>query len=153
MTEQPVISRIREEIVRSVKDRNPVKAETLRFLLSAVNNEAIAKYGAAGSEKLTDDDCLGVIRRQVKSHKESVTAFRSAGREDLAGKEEMQLSILASYLPQELSDPELAAVVDKVISRNPGMALGPLTGKAIAETAGRADGSRVATLLRSRFTG
>lgn len=78
---------IQRDIIDSVKKRDMVRAGTLRFLLSAIRNAAIAKYGAEAETKLTDTDVLDVIKKQVKEHKDSIDAYTAANRQDLVDTE------------------------------------------------------------------
>src|SRR4249919_3020999 len=86
-----------------------------RDVLRMVNN---AIYNTEKSKRITmsDDDVIGVLTREVKTRRESVDAFRKGGREDLATKEEAEIAILAEYLPQSLSEAEIAALVEEAIA-------------------------------------
>ena len=142
-----LLSDIQAKVTTSLKQGDSVSVETLRFLISAVRNMGIAKYGADAETKLTDADVLDTIKKQVKTHKESVEAFEKAGRTELAQKEQAQLAILESYLPVELSDDELKAILAPVAAT--GGDFGPLMGKAMAAVKGQAGGDRVSATLRS----
>lgn len=130
-----------------MKARDTVAVDTLRFLISAVKNVAINKYGADSDTKLTDADVIDVVKKQVKTHKESIDAFMNAGRPELAENEKAQLVILESYLPKELSDDELRALLAPVASA--GGDFGPLMGKAMGAVKGQAGGDRVSAMLKS----
>lgn len=138
---------IQTTVTESLKKGDAVRVETLRFLISAVKNVAINKYGVDADTKLTDADVLDAIKKQVKTHKESVEAFAKAGRTELAEQEKAQLTILESYLPKEMSDEELKALLMPVASI--GGDFGPLMGKAMAVVKGQADGGRVSAMLRA----
>lgn len=137
---------LQDTINQSLKKGDTVVVETLRFLLSAVRNEAIKKYGADAEAKITDEDVLFVIKKQVKTHRESVEAFGKAGRTGLADREKAQLAILETYLPKELSDEELTEMLTQVVAE--GGEFGPMMGKAMAKVQGKADGGRVAAMLK-----
>ena len=99
---------------------------------------------------LTDDELLGVLAREVKTRRESVEAFRAAGSEDLATKEEAEIAILAEYLPQALTEAEIAALVDEAVAatgadsaRDMGKVMGWLSPK----IRGRADGKVVSGMV------
>jgi uncharacterized protein YqeY len=130
-----------------MKRHDSMTVDTLRFLISAAKNAAIAKYGIDADTKNTDADVLDVVKKQVKTHKESVEAFEKAGRKELAEKEKAQLVILESYLPKELSDEELKALLAPVVAA--GGDFGPMMGKAMAAVKGQADGGRVSGILKS----
>lgn len=93
-----LISELRQSLTTALKAGESRRVDTLRFLLAAVQNTAIAKYGAKSDTKLTDSDVLDVIKKQVKSHKQSIDAFEKARREDLVRKEKEELAILEAYL-------------------------------------------------------
>jgi len=99
---------------------------------------------------LSEDDYAAVLSREVKTRRESVEAFRKCGREDLATKEEAEIAILSEYLPQQLTEDEIGALVDEAVAvtgatsaRDMGKVMGWLSPK----TRGRADGKRVSELV------
>lgn len=147
-----LLAALKENIVRFVKARDSVRAETLRFLLAAIRNTAIAKYGKEAEEKFRDEDFLDVVKKQVKSHKESIEAFAKAGRSDLVDKEKAELSILEEFLPKELSDDELKALVLPLASSGE-KNFGLLMKKAIEAVKGQAGGGRVAAILKELISG
>jgi uncharacterized protein YqeY len=100
--------------------------------------------------ELSDDEIGGVLAREVKTRRESVEAFRKGGREDLAAKEEAEIAILGAYLPEQLDDATLEALVTEAIAatgasnaRDMGKVMGWLSPK----TKGRADGRRVSEIV------
>lgn len=93
-----LIRELRQSLITALKAKDRRRVETLRFLLAAIQNTAIAKYGAKGEAGLTDADVLEVIKKQVNSHKQSIDAFEKARREDLVRKEKEELAILETYL-------------------------------------------------------
>lgn len=143
-----MVTQIKTDITGALKSGDKVRLETLRMLLSDIRYLAVDKYGAQGELKITDADVLEVVKKQVKKHEESVTAFSSAGRGELAAKEQGELDILKVFLPPELSDQELESIVGKVILENPQTNFGQLMGLSMKEVAGRAGGNRVAETLR-----
>lgn len=150
----PLLTILTHEMTRSLKNGEQLRLDTIRFLLAAVRNDAIAKYGAKGEEGLNDADVLGVIKKQAKSHRESVEAFEKAGRTELATKEKVELAILEEYLPKQLSDEEIKAFIAPLVAPreiNPltgGQDFGKLMGLAMKAVDGQADGGRVAEILK-----
>jgi len=142
-----VLTTIQQDIVTSLKSGNSLRVETLRFLVSAIKNSAIAKYGAECETKLTDNDVLDVIKKQVKSHHESVEAFEKAGRKELALHEKQQLEILQAMLPAELTDNELRTLLQDVAASGEEN-FGKLMGLAMAKVNGKAGGNRVSQMLK-----
>lgn len=141
-----LLNSLQTKISSSLKSGDTMVVETLRYLIAAVKNAAIAKYGVDAETKLTDADVIDVVKKQVKTHKESIVAFAKAGRVELEEKEKAQLAILESYLPKELSDEELKALLAPVAAG--GGDFGPLMGKAMAAVNGQAGGDRVSKILR-----
>lgn len=142
-----MLQTLQQQINDAMKRHDQMAVDTLRFLVSAVKNNAINKYGAESDTKVTDADIMDIIKKQVKTHKESVEAFTKAGRTELAEKEKAQLSILESYLPKEMSDEELKTLLEPIAKI--GGDFGPLMGRAMGVVKGQADGARVSALLRS----
>lgn len=92
-----LLEEIKTTLSTALKAGDKRRVETLRFLLAAIHNAAIAKYGAESETKLTETDVFETIKKQVKSHKQSIEAFEKAGRIDLVTKEKEELAILESY--------------------------------------------------------
>jgi len=142
-----LLTEIQKDIVSSLKSGNGVRVETLRFLVSAVRNLGIAKYGAECETKITDSDVLDVIKKQVKSHRESIEAFQKAGRKELVTHEQQQLEILEAMLPAELSDTELKTILKDVVGSGE-TNFGKLMGLAMAKVNGKAGGNRVSQMVK-----
>jgi len=141
---------IQHTVTESLKKGDAVVVETLRFLIAAVQYEAIRTYGADAHTKVTDDDVMRVIKKQIKTHKESIEMFEKAERVELAAKEKAQLEILMRYVPSEMTDDELISVLQPFASA--GGEFGPLMGKAMVAVKGKADGQRVSRVLRMLMT-
>jgi uncharacterized protein YqeY len=100
--------------------------------------------------ELTDDDYVAILAREVKTRRESVEAFRAGGREDLAAKEEAEIAILSEFLPQQLTEDEIQALVDEGIAATGASSardLGKVMGWLAPRTRGRADGKQVSALV------
>jgi len=120
-----------------------------RDVLRMAQNSA---YTVEKREKrdLSDDEYAAILAREVKTRRESVEAFRKGGREDLAAKEEAEIAILSEFLPQQLSETELSALVDEGIAATGASSardLGKVMGWLAAKTRGRADGKVVSGLV------
>lgn len=105
MASNSLFNTIQEDLKSALKQKNQDALRTLRFLLSELNNLAIAKYppakGGLPAGGLPDDDVVSVIQKLVKTHKESIEAFKAGNRQDLVEKEERELAILQKYLPAQ----------------------------------------------------
>ena len=99
---------------------------------------------------LSEDEYAAILAKEVKTRRESVEAFRGGGREDLASKEESEIAILSEYLPEQLTDAEIQALVDEAISATGASSardMGKVMGSLSPKTRGRADGKRVSELV------
>ncbi len=126
-----------------------LRRDTLRMAVSAAYN-----VEKRNQHPLTDDEFLAVLTREVKTRRESVAAYQAAGRTDLADKEQAEIDILATYLPQALSETELAALVDEGITATGAASardLGKVMGWLSPRTRGRADGKVVSGLVAQRL--
>jgi uncharacterized protein YqeY len=143
--------RLRTDLTAAMKGRDELRTATLRMVLAAVSAEEVAGKEA---RELSDDEMQGVLRREAKKRREAAEAFASAGRTEQAAREEAEGEVLAGYLPAQLEDADLAAIVADVITTTgaAGMKdMGRVMGAAQSVVAGRADGSRVAAEVRRQL--
>jgi uncharacterized protein YqeY len=130
--------RIQTDIATAMRGGDALRRDVLRMATNAAYNVE-KRQGTP----LTDDEYLAVLTREVKTRRESVEAFRGAGREDLATKEEAEIEILRGYLPEALGESELKALVDEGIKATGAASardLGKVMGWLSPRTRGRADG-------------
>lgn len=137
---------LRDDLTASLKAGEKQKAETLRFVLAALKNYAIDKYGPDAETKLTDQDVDVVVGKQAKSRRESIDAFSKAGRDDLVAKEQSELSVIELYLPKQLSDDELEDLLTPVAAAHDNF--GRAMSAGMQAVRGKADGARVAGVLQ-----
>lgn len=144
----PLNAQIDEEIKNAMKSKEMDKLSTLRMLKSAITNEAINKK----KNNLEDSEIMDVIQKQVKQRKESIESFKTAGRTELAQKEERELTVLQSYLPKQLSEPEIKTIIQKAMESTGSKTkadMGKVMKVVTPETKGRADGKMVSELVQS----
>jgi uncharacterized protein len=149
----PLKATLRAHLHTSMRERDQMRTETLRMALTAVTNEEVSGTTA---RELSDDEVLKVLAREAKKRREAATAYLEAKRPELAAKEEAELVILEAYLPAQLSDPELQVLVAQAITETgaSGMPqMGLVMKAATALVAGRADGGRVAAIVKSALSG
>jgi uncharacterized protein len=143
--------RLRADLTDAMRARDQVRLRTLRMALASITNEEVS--GDAAHE-LSDDDVLKVLTREAKKRREAAEAFEAAGRPDQAEAERAEGDVLAGYLPAQLSDDELSALVASAIAET-GAAGMPAMGKVMKavtpQVAGRADGARVAAEVRKQL--
>jgi uncharacterized protein YqeY len=145
--------RLRADLTAAMKARDEVRTRTLRMVLTSVTNEEVAGDSA---RELSDDEVLRLLAREARRRREAAGAFEAAGRADQAAAERAEDQVLAEYLPAQLSDAELAALVAEVISETgaSGMsAMGQVMKAVTPRVAGRAEGGRVAAEVRRALAG
>lgn len=133
----------------AMRSRDELRLATIRMLRSEIKNREIEARGP-----LDDAAIQAAVRSLVKQRRESIEAYRSAGRDDLAAREAAEVDVLQGYLPAELDDVALAAVIDEVLAGLPEGAPrqpGPVTGLVMKRVAGRADGRRVTEAVKARL--
>ena len=144
-----ILERLDRDMVEAAKARDKERLGAIRYVRSELKNRAIEL-----KRELKDDDAVDVLSRIAKRHRESIAQFREGGRGDLADKEERQLAVTEGYLPERLSDSELADIVAGAIQEAgaDGMSdLGTVMKAVMPRVKGRADGSAVKDLVRSRL--
>lgn len=140
--------RLRGDLTAAMKARDEVRTRTLRMALTSVSKEEVA--GSAARE-LTDDEVMKVLAKEAKRRREAAEAFSAAGRSEQAAAEREEGAILDGYLPAQLDDDELAALVAAAVEETgaSGMAaMGQVMKAVTPRVAGRADGARVAAEVR-----
>lgn len=153
MTETSLKDQLQHDLHDAMRARDKVRAGTLRMTLTSVTTAEVAGDEA---RELPDDEVRRVIAKEAKKRRESATAYRDAGRTELAEIEEAELVVLEGYLPVQLDDAELAAIVERAVASTGagGMAdMGRVMKAAQAEIAGRADGGRVAAIVKATLAG
>jgi uncharacterized protein YqeY len=130
--------RIQSDITAAMRSGEALRRDTLRMAESAIYNAE-----KRDRRSYSDDEIAGVLAREVKTRRESVEAFRKGGREDLASKEEAEIGILSAFLPEQLSEAEIATLVDEAIAATGAAGprdMGKVMGWLAPRTKGRADG-------------
>ncbi len=144
--------RLHDDLTTAIKSRDEVTSATMRMVLTAITNEEVSGKEA---RELTDDDVLTVLGREAKKRRESAEAYDAASRPELADRERAELAVIASYLPQPLTDDEVGAIVAAAVAEvgaagvSGGQAMGPVMKLVTPQVRGRADGGMVAGLVRS----
>ena len=146
--------RLRSDLTAAIKDRDKIRSGTIRMVLTAITEAEVA-----GSEavELSDQQVLDVVIREAKKRREAESAYANAGRAELAEKERAESDVLSDYLPQQLTEQEIATIVADAIVSTGAAELGVKgMGKVMAQvtplTKGRADGSVVAAEVRRQLS-
>jgi uncharacterized protein YqeY len=143
--------RMEDDVKTAMKSGDTGSRDTIRFFLAAVKNAEIDKRDA-----LTEEEGVTLLHRQAKRLAESIEQFRAGGRDDLAEKEIAQLAILRRYLPEEMTDDDLADLARVVVAETGATTakdLGRVMPILIERVAGRADGKRISSAARAALTG
>ncbi len=144
---------LQSDLTEAIRGRDRLRSATLRMALAAVTNEEVAGKVA---RQLSDADVMKVLAKEAKKRKEAATAYTDASRPELAEQEEAELAVLEGYLPAPLGDEELGTLVARAVAESgaTGMPQLGLVMKAVQPlVAGRADGGRVAALVRKALAG
>ena len=137
--------RIQSDVATAMRSGDALRRDVLRMTQSAAYN-----LEKRERRTLSDDDYAAVLSKEVKTRRESVEAFRKGAREDLAAKEEAEIAILSEYLPQQLTEDEIGALVDDAVAATGATSardMGKVMGWLSPKTRGRADGKRVSELV------
>jgi hypothetical protein len=141
-----ILDTVKQDLQGAMRAGEKERVDALRLVLSELQKSA--KEGA--------DDELAVLRRERKRRLEAARAYHEAGREDLAEGEESEAKLIGDYLPAELSDEELAGIVERAVRESGASSpkdMGRAMGAAMAAVAGRADGGRVSGLVKAALGG
>lgn len=149
MTTTTLKERLRADLTSAIKGRDELRAATLRMALTAITNEEVA---GSVARSLSEPETITVLTREVKKRREAAEAFAGAGRDEQAARERAEGEVLSGYLPAQLTDDELKALVADAIAETG--AVGPKSMGVVMKTltpkiAGRAEGGRVAAAVKS----
>ena len=140
------------DLTEAIRSRNAVVAATLRMALTAIST---AETAGTTHRELSDDEVLKVLVKEGKKRREAAAAYTGAGRPELAAREDAEFAVLEGYLPTQLTDEEIAALVAQAVAQTgaTGMPQLGMVMKAVQPlVAGRADGRRVAAAVRAALT-
>lgn len=144
---------LQADLTAAMKARDELTTATLRMLLTAVGTEEVAGKAA---RQLSDDEVLKVVGREAKKRREAAAAFADAGRADRAERELAEERVLTAYLPAQLSDDELGALVRDAVAETGASGprdMGAVMKAVVPRVAGRADGSRVSAAVKAALAG
>lgn len=145
--------RLKTDLTSAMRSRDELRMATIRMALTSITNAEVAGTRA---RELSDDEVITILTKEAKKRREAAQAFRDGGRSDRAEREDAEAAVLADYLPEPLSDDELARLVDAAIAESGAESprdMGKVMKLVQPQVAGRADGSRVAAAVKARLTG
>lgn len=141
---------IKNNLKDSMRAGDSERVGVLRLLLAEIYNREKDKQAKGKEPKLDDGEVLDVLKKESKKRKDAIELFRQGGREDLAAKEEKEVSIIGGYLPEQVSAEEIEKVVDACIGG--GLSdFGSIMREATAKLKGGADGHRVSEVVKKKL--
>ncbi len=145
-----LLDKISKDLMEAQKKGEKIRLSTLRMIKSDLKYKQIAK-----NSPLTEEDELGVLSSAVKKHKDSIEQFKIAQRTDLVEQEEAELDIISEYLPKQLSEEELAGLIDQAIQESGAASkteLGKVMKILMPKVKGKADGKLVNSLVTAKLS-
>jgi uncharacterized protein YqeY len=145
-------STLQAHLTDSIRARDELRSSTLRMALAAITTDEVAGEHA---RTLSDDDVIVVLTREGKKRREAAEAYDQAGREELAERERAELAVLVEYLPQQLTEDEIDAIVAAAVAdaaaegASGGRAMGAVMKRVTPQIQGRADGGAVAGKVKA----
>lgn len=142
--------KILEDIKAAMKSKEADRLSAIRFLQAAIKNREIELR----PNTITEPDVVGVIKKMAKQRKDSIAEYEKAGRNDLADKEKFELKVLEEYLPQQMGQEQVAAIVNEVVASlgaTSAKQMGAVIKEVMARTQGQADGKMISELVKSKL--
>jgi uncharacterized protein YqeY len=140
---------LKKDLTEAIRGRDEITSGTIRMVLTAITNEEVAGKEA---RVLSDEEVITVLSREAKKRREAAEAFESAGRADKSALEKSEGEVIAKYLPAQLSEADIAAIIADAITstgaQGPGD-MGKVMGAVKPKIAGKADGGLVSALVKA----
>ncbi|KIY22685.1 MULTISPECIES: GatB/YqeY domain-containing protein [Mesobacillus] len=146
-----LLERLNNDMKQAMKNKEKDRLTTIRMIKASLQNEAI-KFG---KQELSEDEELTVLSREVKQRKDSLQEFEKAGREDLVEKTQTELKHVEVYMPQQLSEEEVTAIVKEAIAETGAASkadMGRVMAVLMPKVKGKADGSLVNKLVQQHLS-
>jgi len=143
-------NQITEDMKTAMRAKETARLGAIRLLLSAMKQREVDER-----IELTDADIISIIEKMLKQRRDSIAAYESAKRDDLANIEKFEVSVLQTYMPKQMSDAEISAIVDQVIADSGAQGakdMGKVVGLVKPLVAGMADMGKVSGLIKARLS-
>ena len=137
---------LRADLEAALREQDQVRKSAIRMAIAALKNARVAK-----NADLTEDEMMAALDKEVKQRRNAMAEFERAGRQDLVASESAELAVLEAYLPEPLSEDEIAALARQLIEETGANSLGQMgqvMGKLMPRVRGRADGRQVSQIVR-----
>lgn len=150
-----ILDRVKNDLTAAMKAQDDVRRRALRSLRAALANKEIEEREEGTETTLSEQQELAVVQKQVKQRRDSIEQYEEAGREDLVEKEREEMEVLEEYLPDRLSDEELAERLNAIIEEVGAASMadmGSVMSRAMDELRGRVDGNRVREMVQDMLS-
>jgi uncharacterized protein YqeY len=145
-----IAEQLTEDMKASMKAGQPSRTSVLRLLRGALKNEEIKLR-----HSLSEDETFKVLQREAKQRRDSIEAYQTADRTDLVQQEQAELEIISEYLPEAMSEDEVAKVVDEVLAETGASniaQMGQVMGAVMKRVGAKADGGMVSKLVKEKLS-
>ncbi len=145
-----MLERITNDIKEAMKSKDTLRLQTLRMLKGSIDLERINKK----LEKVSDEDIIVIIGKQIKTRKESIVEFEKGNRQDLIDQTNEEIKILSSYMPEQLSEEEIIDIIDNIIKEVNATSIkdmGSVMKEASSKLKGKADMSLVSSIIKNKL--
>ncbi len=147
-------TRLSDTLKSSMKERNERSVSTLRLILAALKDQDIAARGKGNKEGLSDDQILSLLQSMIKQRRDSIKLYEQGGRMELAQREAEEIAVIEEFLPEQMSDDEMATVITGIIGevgaeslKDMGKAMGALK----EQYAGQMDFAKASAMVKERL--
>ena len=145
---------IAEDIKSAMKAKDKIRLETVRSIKKVIIEKEVELRGK-GKDALTPEDEIQLLVQQAKQRKDSIEQFLKAGREDLAEREQAELKVIETYLPEQMSDEQVEKIIVEVIAKvgaTTAKDFGKVMGLAMKQLKGKADGKKIQEIVKSKLS-
>lgn len=145
-----LLETLNQDMKQAMKNKDKETLSVIRMMKASIQNELIK----LGKDSLTEDEELTILSREVKQRKDSLQEFKSAGRDDLVNKVEMEISVVQKYMPEQLSQEELSKIVlqtIKEINASSKKEMGKVMSAVMPKVKGKADGSLIKDIVLQKL--
>ena len=142
-------TQLKDDLKTALKSEEELTVSVLRMLMADVKNTAIEK-----KDDLTDEEVIKTITKAVKQRKDAIASFKEGGRDESAAKEQKEIEILQKYLPEQMSEEEVAKIIDEVVKSTGASSaanFGKVMGAAMGKLKGKADGQLVNKIVKEKL--
>ncbi|MBZ4642442.1 MAG: uncharacterized protein PWQ25_814 [Deferribacteres bacterium] len=143
-----LVTKITEDMKIAMKNKDSIALNTIRMLRAEIKNAEIQKMG-----KLEEEEVIKVVQTAIKKRKEAAEQYKNAGRDELAEKELMEAKVLEKYLPEQLGEDEIRAIINQVLAESDNKNFGIVMKAVMEKVKGRAEGKLVNQLVKEMLSG